>query len=590
MRNLNVLALAGFVLLSAGCALLPDRPSASPENRWFAAAANPHAVDAAAGVLERGGTAVDAAIAAQAVLTLVEPQSSGLAGGAFLLRYDPAADTFETFDGREIAPASATPERFLKPDGTPMDGGSAVLSGLSTGVPGTVRMLALAHEEHGRTPWADLLAPALTLAEEGFAVSPRLHKMISRARGLREGSAASRAYFFDAAGAPHPVGHLLKNPAYAETLRMLMSGGPEAFYSGPIADRILAAVNAEPRGGGMTQADLDSYRPVKRPAVCGPYRGLTICSMGPPSSGGVALLQMLGMLERFDLAGAGAGSIESAHLLLEANRIAFADRARYLGDLDGKDDPSSEELIAGLLNPDYIAARAALIDPARALKSVEAGDPTRFPITCDCDPGAWKPLGKDASPEQPSTSHLIIVDGEGVVVSMTMTVEAEFGNRRMAGGMMLNNELTDFSFVPVEDGRPVANAVGPGKRPRSSMTPAIAFDADGDVWGAAGSAGGPAIIGYVLKTLISMIDWNMDPQAAVAASNLVYPRGDPLLETGRFDPQIVDGLKRRGHLIAEATLESGTQAMRVAEDGAYVGGADPRREGTWRTGTVKAPH
>jgi gamma-glutamyltranspeptidase/glutathione hydrolase len=594
MRGLKFIATAVAILLSAGCALLgvgAPQAGLSPteEKRWFAAAANPLAVDAAAAVLERGGTAVDAGIAAQAVLTLVEPQSSGLAGGAFLLRYDPRTDSVESYDGREVAPASATPERFLRPDGWPM-GYDAVLSGLSTGVPGTVRMLALAHKEHGKTEWADLLAPALKLAEEGFAVSPRLHNMISTARGLAEGSPASRAYFFDADGAPHPVGHVLRNPAYAETLRQLINGGPEAFYKGPIADAIIAAVNETPRPGGMTQADLDAYRPKKRAPVCGPYRDLTICSMGPPSSGGVALLQMLGMLERFDLRGAGAGSIEAAHLMLEANRIAFADRAKYLADLDGRDDPSAEELVAGLLNPDYVRARAALIDPARARASVEAGDPAKFPITCDCDPGAWKAKGNDASSELPSTSHLIMVDGDGVVVSMTMTVEAEFGNRRMAAGMMLNNELTDFSWVPLSDGRPVANAVAPGKRPRSSMTPAIVFDEDGKVWGAAGSAGGAAIIGYVLKTLIAMIDWNMDPEAAVAAPNLVYPRGEPVLEAGRFDAQTIDGLKRRGHKVVESELTSGTQAMRVMPDGAVLGGGDPRREGTWKTGLVHAAH
>jgi gamma-glutamyltranspeptidase/glutathione hydrolase len=591
---LRFIAVAGCAFLATGCALLGgDAPrndaGASPEKRWFAAAANPHAVDAAAAVLERGGTAVDAAIAAQAVLTLVEPQSSGLAGGAFLLRYDPHTDNIDAYDGREIAPASATPERFLNPDGSPM-GYDAVLSGLSTGVPGTVRMLALAHQEHGKTPWSELLAPALKLADEGFPVSPRLNKMISTARGLAEGSAASRAYFFDASGAAHPVGHVLKNPAYAETLRLLIKGGPEAFYKGPIADGILAAVNAPPRAGAMTQADFDAYRPVKRAPVCGPYRDLTICSMGPPSSGGVALLQMLGMLEGFDLEGAGAGSIEATHLMLEANRIAFADRARYLADLDGRDDPSAEELVAGLLNPDYVRSRAALIDPARAGAKVDAGDPTKFPITCNCDPGVWNPLSKDASPELPSTSHLIMIDGEGVVVSMTMTVEAEFGNRRMAGGMMLNNELTDFSFIPVADGRPVANAVGPRKRPRSSMTPAIIFDDEGKVWGAAGSAGGAAIIGYVMKTVVAMIDWNMDPAAAVAAPNIVYPRGEPVLEAGGFDPQIIDGLKRRGHNIVEMELTSGTQAMRVMHDGTVLGGGDPRREGTWKTGTVRDVH
>lgn len=591
MPFVRILAVAAAASMLWGCSLFAEKAGAAdaPENRWFVAAANPHAVDAAAEVLERGGTAVDAAIAAQAVLSLVEPQSSGLAGGAFLLRYDPETDVFETYDGREIAPASATPDRFLDADGKPLSGGEAVMSGLSVGVPGAVRMLALAHDEHGSAPWAELLAPALRLAEEGFEVSPRLHGMIATARGLKE-SPAARQYFFDKTGAAHAVGHLLKNPAYARTLRILSESGPEAFYEGEIAEAIVAAVNADPRPGGMTLEDFKAYRPVKRAPVCGPYRTLTICSMGPPSSGGIAILQMLGMLERFDLAGAGAGSAEAAHLVFEASRLAYADRARYVADLDGAaaaGGPSTEEIVAGLLNPDYIAARSALIDRARARQSVKPGDPAAFPLTCDCDPGAWTPMGRDAAPEAPSTSHLIIVDRHGVVVSMTTTVEAEFGSRLMAGGMMLNNELTDFSYVPVESGLPVANAVAPGKRPRSSMTPVIVFDEDGAVWGAAGSAGGPAIIGYVAKTLIAMIDWGMSPQEAVAHANIVFPRAEPLLEAGRFDPQIVDALKRRGHAVVETELVSGTQAMKVLPGGAFEGGADPRREGTWRTGTAE---
>ncbi len=592
MPLLRGLAAILALLMLGGCALI-GKPSAEQAaethgGRWFATAANPLAVDAAASVLERGGSAVDAAIAAQAVLTLVEPQSSGLAGGAFMLRYDPRTRLVETYDGRETAPASARPDRFLDATGQPLGGGAAVISGLSIGVPGVVRMLGLAHEEHGSIAFADLLAPALRLAEDGFKVSPRLNHMIGSARGLKEQEAARR-YFFDGAGNPHPVGHVLKNPDYARALRILIEKGPDGFYKGEIPAAIIATVNGDPRPGGMTLEDFKSYRAVKRDPVCGPYRGLTICSMGPPSSGGIAILQILGMLERFDLEAAGAGSIEATHLILEASRLAYADRARYLADLEHNsrtNGPSSNEVVAGLLNPDYVAARADLIDPAKARAAAEAGDPAQFPITCDCDPGAWKPMGRDASPEQPSTSHLIVVDGDGVVVSMTMTVEAEFGSRLMAMGMMLNNELTDFSFAPEENGQPVANAVAPGKRPRSSMTPVIAFDADGDVWGAAGSAGGPAIIGYVAKTLIAMIDWGLSPQAAVDHPNIVYPRGAPVIEAGRFDAQIIDGLKRKGQQVAEAELTSGTQAMRVGTDGTYEGGADSRREGVWRTGTV----
>jgi gamma-glutamyltranspeptidase/glutathione hydrolase len=591
MRLLRRLVVVLFAVpLLAGCALLGgDGGAAAAKGRWFVAAANPHAVDAAADILADGGSAVDAAIAAQAVLTLVEPQSSGFGGGAFLLLYDPAKDRLETYDGREAAPASAEATRFLTDSGAPMDAAAAVLSGLSIGVPGVVKMLAEVHAEYGRKDWKALLAPARRLAEEGFPVSPRLHSMIANSRGL-ESAPAARAYFLDPAGAPWPVGHRLKNPAYAETLRILSEQGPGAFYEGEIARAIVAAVNADARPGGMSLADLRAYRPIRRPPVCGPYRGLTICSMGPPSSGGIALLQIFGMLERFDLRAAGPDSVEAAHLLLEASKLAYADRARYVADLDfapAHGGPSAEEVAAGLLNPDYVAARAALIDPHAAAAGVEAGDPTLFPETCRCDPDSWAPLGRDDSLQLPSTSHLIIVDGDGRVASMTMTVESEFGSRRMAGGMILNNELTDFSFTPEEDGRAVANRVAPGKRPRSSMTPVIAFDSEGRVWGAAGSAGGSAIIGYVAKTLIAMIDWQMDPQAAVDAPNLVQPRAEAILEAGEFDSEFVDALRRRGHQVATRPLVSGTQAMRATADG-FVGGADRRREGVWRTGETAA--
>lgn len=567
---------------SAGASLAPEH------GRWFVAAANPHAVDAAADILADGGGAVDAAIAAQAVLTLVEPQSSGLGGGAFMLRFDPRDGSFVAYDGREVAPASATPDRFLDADGKPLSGGDAVMSGLSVGVPGVVRMFDLAHREHGSISWARLLAPALRLAEDGFSVSPRLNQMLGSSRGLKE-SPSTRAYFFDAAGAPYPVGHVLKNPAYAHTLRILSKKGPDAFYEGEIAEAIVNAVNADKRPGGMTLADLANYRPVERKPVCGPYRGLSVCSMGPPSSGAIALLQILGMLERFDLKSEGPHSAKAAHLILEASRLAYADRARYLGDLDKSaaiGAPSPDEAVKGLLNKDYIEARSALIDPKHARSDVAAGDPSAFPDTCHCNPAAWKMFGRDASPEAPSTSHLIIVDSQGVVVSITMTVEAEFGSRLMAGGMMLNNELTDFSYLPEKDGAPVVNAVGPGKRPRSSMTPAIVFDENGKLWGAAGSAGGSAIIGYVAKTLIAMIDWDLSPQAAVDLPNIVYPRGAPVIENGAFDPAFIDELRARGHQIVEYELTSGTQAMKSLKDDDYEGGADSRREGTWRAGIV----
>ncbi|MBB5518055.1 gamma-glutamyltransferase [Amphiplicatus metriothermophilus] len=559
---------------------------AAAPKRYFVAAANRHAVEAGAMALERGGSAVDAAIAVQAVLGLVEPQSSGLGGGAFMLHYDPAAGTLETYDGREVAPASARPDRFLTPEGEPMNFLDAVVGGLSVGVPGVVRMLELAHEEHGVLPWAELFEPAARLAEEGFAVSPRLHGLIARIPRLKQMPAAAE-YFYTEDGAPLPVGHVLKNPAYARTLRLIAEGGADAFYEGEIAAAIVEAVNSAPNPGGMTLEDLRDYRPVKREAVCGPYRGYEICSMAPPSSGGVTLLQILALLEPFDMKGAGADSIEAIHLLFEASRLAYADRNMYLGDLDhAAGDLAPEAVIAGLLNPAYLAARAALISRARAMESVGAGDPSVYAIDGEAAPGRWSGFAPDASPEPPSTSHFVIVDGEGRVVSMTTTVEFAFGSHLMAAGMVLNNQLTDFSFLPERDGVPVANAVAPGKRPRSSMTPAIVFDGEGEVWAALGSPGGPAIIGYVAKTLIGLIDWGLSMQAAIDAPHAVYPRGAPILEAGGFDAQIVAGLRRLGHDVSERELTSGLHGFRRLPDGTFDGGADKRREGTWKTGFV----
>ncbi len=573
----------------------PERAAPAPgsageaeEKRWFIAAANPYAAEAGAEILKSGGSAVDAAIATQAVLGLVEPQSSGLGGGAFMMHYDAAQNLLETYDGREVAPASATPDRFLTETGEPMNFYDAVVGGLSVGVPGAVRMLELAHEEHGKLPWAQTLAPAAQLAEDGFVVSPRLNGLLTRIPRLKQLPAAAK-YFYSDDGAPRPVGHVLKNPTYAQTVQLIADGGADAFYQGAIAEGIVEAVNSAPNPSGMTLEDLASYQPIKRAPVCSGYRQYQICSMAPPSSGGVTALQILTMLENFDLSGAGAGSIEALHLLFEASRLAYADRNQYLADndmLSGEEGLSPQAVIAGLLNPPYVKARAALIDPGQAAAEVAPGDPSAY--AADASAGAWKQYGADASPEPPSTSHFVIVDGDGNVVSMTTTVEFAFGSHLMAGGMVLNNQLTDFSFLPVRDGRPVANAVAPGKRPRSSMTPTIVFDDNGEVWAAVGSPGGPAIIGYVVKTLIAMIDWGMNPQEAIEFPNAVYPRGEPILEEEGFDAQIVEGLKAKGHAVAVRGLNSGVHAFKVLPDGSYQGGADPRREGAWLTGAVEA--
>lgn len=557
----------------------------APPKHYFIAAANPYAVEAGAKILEEGGTAVDAAIATQAVLGLVEPQSSGLGGGAFMMFYDPATGKVESYDGREVAPASATPNRFLHADGTPMSFREAVIGGLSVGVPGVVRMLELAHDDHGKLPWKRLLKPAKTLAAKGFVVSPRLHRELSEDAGPLNKMSPAAEYFYGPDGQARPVGYRLKNPAYARLLATLMKKGPDAFYTGDIAGAIVKAVNGGPQPGGMTLDDLRNYKAVKREPVCGPYRGYEICSMAQPSSGGVTLLQILGLLQPFDMAG--AGSIEALHLYLEASKLAYADRNKYLADQDQAEaagGPTQDEVDAALLNPAYLKARAATISKTRAAKDVEAGDPWRF--APDPDAGKWK-VAPGASPEPPSTSHFVIVDGEGRVVSMTTTVESAFGSHLMADGMILNNQLTDFSFIPERNGTPVANAVAPGKRPRSSMTPVIMFDSKGGLYGAVGSPGGPAIIGYVAKTLIAAIDWGMSMQDAIDYPNIVYPRGAPVVETGGFDPQVIAGLKAMGHNVIEHTLTSGLHGFIVKPDGSFDGGADKRREGTWKTGVVR---
>lgn len=561
-----------------------EAANAAADSRWFIAAANPLAAEAGAEILRRGGSAVDAAVATQAVLGLVEPQSSGLGGGAFLLHFDPRARALATYSGRETAPASATPERFLTESGEPMNFYDAVVGGLSVGVPGAVRMLAMAHEDHGALPWSELFQQAIELSENGFAVSPRLNETISRIPRLNQLPAAAD-YFYTDEG-PLPVGHQLKNPDYARTLAMIAEEGPDAFYEGPIAEAIVEAVNSAPNPGGMTLEDLRSYAAEKLEPVCSAYRAYQVCSMAPPSSGGVTALQILALLEDFDLAAAGAHSAESLHLLFEASRLAYADRNQYLADnrrLEDEGGPSAQAVISGLLNPDYIRSRADLIDRRTAAESVAPGDPSAFMT----DEEPWDAFGADFSPEPPSTSHFVIVDGEGRVVSMTTTVEFAFGSHLMAAGMILNNQLTDFSFLPERDGAPVANAVGPGKRPRSSMSPVIMFDEGGEVWAALGSPGGPAIIGYVVKTVLGLVDWEMSLQEAIDLGNAAYPRGEPLLEEGQFDTQVIEALRRRGHAPTQRGLTSGVQAVRILENGDFEGGADPRREGVWLTGVVE---
>jgi gamma-glutamyltranspeptidase/glutathione hydrolase len=532
--------------------------------RYMIATANPHASQAGLAILRRGGSAMDAAIAAQMVLGLVEPQSSGIGGGAFLLAYDADAGAVHAYDGRETAPMAVTADLFLKADGEPMKFYDAVIGGRAVGVPGLVAMLELAHQRHGKLPWASLFEPAIALAEAGFEVSPRLHYLISEATGIDRYDTA-RAYFFTAEGKPKPVGTRLINQAYAATLKAIAAGGAKAFYKGDIATDMVAAITgAVGNPGVMTVADLGAYEAKDRAAVCRPYRQWRVCGMGPPSSGGVTTLAILGLLEHFDLAALAPGSAEAVHLVSEASRLAYADRARFLADSDFVTVP-----VRGLLDRGYLADRAALIDREQSMGTAEAGTPPH-------DDGRLR--ASEPGTEQFSTTHLSVIDSEGNAVSMTSSVESAFGSRLMVRGFMLNNQLTDFSFRPAVDGVPVANRVAPGKRPRSSMAPTLVFDGNGRLLLAVGSPGGSRIIGYVTQTLIAMLDWGLDVQQALDLPHHVNRNGPTDLETGTPLADLEAALVALGHDVRVRSLTSGLHAIAITPAG-LEGGADPRREG-----------
>lgn len=532
--------------------------------KYMAAAANPLATEAGREMLRAGGSAVDAAIAIQLVLNLVEPQSSGIGGGAFMVHWDAASKTLLTLDGRETAPAAAKPDRFIGADGKPMKFMEAVIGGRSVGVPGTVKMLEDAHRKWGKLPWAKTFEPAIRLAEQGFAVSPRLHGLLKEEIATLKGDPRARAYFYDEAGEPRAIGYVLKSPAFAATLKALAEQGSAAFYNGPVADDIVATVRSHPTNpGDMTLADLASYSVVEREPVCGPYRVWKVCGMAPPSSGGIAVLQMLGILEKSDLAALKPGP-EALHLFSEAGRLAFADRNLYVGDPAFVSVP-----VEGLLDRTYLASRAALIDPAKSMGRAKAGEPP-MKKGFNYAPGEGIEYG---------TSHISIVDGAGNAVAMTTTIENGFGARVMTrGGFLLNNELTDFNFAPTEDGKPVANRVEPGKRPRSSMAPTIVFDANGKLAAIAGSPGGSLIINYVAKTLVAMLDWKMDPQRAVDFANMGSRNGPTEIEKGSEAEAWKPALEAKGHEVRLIEMTSGAQAILVTPQG-YDGGADFRREG-----------
>jgi gamma-glutamyltranspeptidase / glutathione hydrolase len=574
------LLLAGAAFIAASCALgqpAPELPSGwAPKKpittrHDMVAAANPLAVAAGHDILAQGGTVVDAAVAVQMVLNLVEPQSSGIGGGAFMLFHNGRNRLLTAYDGRETAPSSAKPDRFLDRDGKPLEFYDAVVGGKSVGVPGTLRMLELAHRQYGKLPWAKLFDAAIGLAERGFPVSPRLYAAIAGETHLTQDRA--HAYFFNADGSPLAVGQTLKNPAFAATLKRIAEEGADAFYKGDIARDIVETVRSYPTNpGDITEADLAGYKAKVREPVCGRYRVYKVCGMPPPSSGGITVLEILGILEPFDLKSLGAQSLMSVHLFSEAGSLAYADRNVYLADPDFVPAP------AGLIDPAYLRERSALIKLDASVGRAKAGAPPVRPA--EGKKVARANLGVGEALELPSTSHISIVDKYGNALAMTTTIEDAFGSRLMTrSGFLLNNELTDFSFVPVEERRPVANRVEAGKRPRSSMAPTIVYDAKGNVTMVAGSPGGSAIINYVAKTLLGVLDWNLDPQAAIDLPNVGSRNGTVELEKDTSAAALEPKLKALGHATEVMEHTSGVQAIVRTRNG-WIGGADPRREGT----------
>ena len=530
---------------------------------YMVVAANPLAAKAGTDILAAGGSAADAAIAVQLVLNMVEPQSSGIGGGAFALYWDAKAGKVASYDGREMSPAAAEENRFLAKDGKPMARMQAIVGGKSVGVPGVVRMLDLIHRRHGKLPWAKLFEPAIAIADDGFALSPRLFELLSGDSAFKN-SEQARAYYYDADGNPKAVGTVLKNPAFAAVLRAIATKGADAFYTGAIAADIVRAVTtATNNPADMTLADLKSYKAIERPPVCGTYRSYKICGMGPPSSGGVGVIQTLGVLEAFDLRGLGPHAPAAEHLLIEAGRLALADRAVYLADPDKVAVPTD-----ALIAPDYLKQRAALVHLDSRIEIAEAG---KVPLKGTLN------LAPAPSPELPATSHFSIVDAVGNAIAVTTSVEAQFGSRLMVDGFILNNQLTDFSYQDVAENRSVANRVEGGKRPRSSMSPTLVFNSQGKFEMALGSPLGAAIVGLVVKTLVGMIDWQMTPADAAAAPGALFGGGAGVTIEKELEAA-KPALEALGHQVRIGEFASGIHVIRVTKDG-LIGGADPRREG-----------
>ncbi len=530
---------------------------------FMIAAANPLAASTGRDILARNGSAIDAAIAAQMILNLVEPQSSGIGGGAFILHWDQKSHTIESYDARETAPISARPDRFLEPGGQPKKFKEAVFSGLSIGVPGLLRGLELAHKKHGKLTWPSLFVPAIELAEKGFPVSQRLHEMLTE-KGAENFGPIARNYFFNDRGEALPVGHILTNPAFAQVLREIANKGADEFYLGKLANDIVDRISKLPTiPGDISLTDMAIYQARERNPICSTYRKFKVCGMGPPSSGALTISQTLKLIEPFEL-GTTPLNPKAIHMIAEAQKLAYADRARYMADSDFINVPS------GLLDATYVDSRRLLIDPGQAMKKAEPGQPESFKKS---------QFGKDETIESSGTSHISIVDAFGNAVSMTTTIESAFGSGFMVRGFLLNNELTDFSFRPSDsNGRLIANSIQPGKRPRSSMAPTLIFDENNNVVMVLGSPGGSRIILYVLKTLVGHVDWKLDIQAAINLPNFGSRNGPLEIEEGPDAKKIADLMLEFGQVSKIRPMTSGVQAI-VRRDGLLYGAADPRREG-----------
>ncbi|MEP4189909.1 MAG: gamma-glutamyltransferase, partial [Sneathiella sp.] len=545
LRFPSVILVAGIL---GATTLFSGVSNAETSGKFMISAANPLAAQAGFDILAKGGSAVDAAIATQLVLTLVEPQSSGIGGGAFMLHYAANDKAVQSYDGREMAPAAVRDDHFLKTDGKPQKFYDAVVGGKAVGAPGLLAMLEMAHKNHGNLPWKDLFQAAITLSEDGFAISPRLYFLLDRDKFLKT-KAAARTYFYNADGTAKAAGTILKNPALAHTLRMIADQGAKAFYEGDIARQIIDAVKSDSGNPGLlTEQDLANYKAKERLPVCLPYRENTVCGMGPPTSGGVTSLQILKLLEKTEIAAQQPGSLDAIHLISEASALAFADRGKYLADADFVSVP-----VKALLGDAYLSKRRALIQTGKTNIPFTAGEPQKKKAD----------LTPDDAIELPSTSHFSIVDGQGNAVSMTTSVENVFGSRLMAGGFILNNQLTDFSFRPVGDDGPVNNRIEPGKGPRSSMTPTLVLDGDNELLAAVGSPGGSRIIGYVTKTLIAILDWDLSMQEAINLPHHVNRNGTLDLEKDSDLLTHTSALEKMGYKVKSRGLSSGLHGILV---------------------------